>query len=193
MAAAARVLMDAGMDALQRYEAALLGYALERLQSVPGLRIYGDADPSHVDDRVGVIPFNLDGVHHALVAAILGCEGGIGVRNGCFCAQPYVAHLLGRSDLERGDAPGSDRSHKPGMVRVSLARYNTVEDLDALVEMLVRITRGKYQGTYEPAPDTGDYIPVGFTARWCATSGLITLSELGCATCSGIPLPGGAP
>jgi Aminotransferase class-V len=63
-------------------------HALERLRLVPGIRIYGEVHLSRNSDRVGVIPFNLDGVPHALVAAILGYEGGIGVRNGCFCAQP---------------------------------------------------------------------------------------------------------
>ena len=40
-------------------------------------------------------PLHVDGLDHGLVAAVLGYEHGIGVRSGCFCAQPYVAHLLG--------------------------------------------------------------------------------------------------
>ena len=46
------------------------------------------------------------------------------------------------------------------MVRISLAAYNTVEDLDALVEMLVRITEGRYHGAYRQVPESGDYVPV---------------------------------
>ncbi len=45
------------------------------------------------------------------------------------------------------------------MVRASLAAYNTVEDLDALVEMLVRITEGRYRGVYRQVPESGDYVP----------------------------------
>ena len=45
------------------------------------------------------------------------------------------------------------------MVRASLAAYNTVEDLDALVEMLVRITEGRYHGAYRQVPESGDYMP----------------------------------
>ena len=45
-------------------------------------------------ERLGVIPFNLQGLSHYLVAAVLGTEYAIGVRNGCFCAHPYVLHLL---------------------------------------------------------------------------------------------------
>lgn len=89
-----------GMAWVAREEMALTAYALRQLQTVPGLRLYGDSDPARVDERVGVIPFNLDGVPHALVAAILGYEGGIGVRNGCFCAHPYVVHLLGLDGAE---------------------------------------------------------------------------------------------
>jgi selenocysteine lyase/cysteine desulfurase len=163
MAAAARVLMDVGVETMQRHEASLVAYALERLRSVPGIRIYGEAHPSRHGDRVGVIPFNLDGVPHALVAAILGYEGGIGVRNGCFCAQPYVGQLLGVSSREAARLAQKsligDRSERPGMVRASLAAYNTVEDLDALVEMLVQITAGRYLGHYRLAPESGDYVP----------------------------------
>ncbi len=116
-----------------------------------------------ISDRVGVIPFNLDGVPHPLVAAILGYEGGIGVRNGCFCAQPYVGQLLGVSSRETArlaqKSLSGDRSERPGMVRASLAAYNTIEDLDALVETLVRITEGRYHGAYRQVPESGDYVP----------------------------------
>jgi selenocysteine lyase/cysteine desulfurase len=165
LAAAVRALTDIGMDAVQRDEASLVAYALGRLPSVPGLRIYGDSNPAHVDERVGIIAFNLDGVHHGLVAAILGYENGIGVRNGCFCAQPYVAHLLGRSNREAArlnrESPAADRAQRPGMVRVSFGIYNTEEDVDALVEMLVRTTKGDYRGNYRPLPETGDWVPTG--------------------------------
>jgi cysteine desulfurase/selenocysteine lyase len=165
MAAAARVLMAADMDALEHHEASLTTYALERLQSLPGITIYGESDPSRCPDRVGVIPFNLD-KPHALVAAILGYEGGIGVRSGCFCAQPYVAHLLGRAESEPGRwlsaPPAGDRSPRPGMVRVSLGAYNTSEDVDVLVELLGRIIRNDYRGQYCYVPDSSDYRPVGY-------------------------------
>ncbi|HET9317811.1 MAG TPA: aminotransferase class V-fold PLP-dependent enzyme [Vicinamibacteria bacterium] len=156
LAAAASALLEAGLDALSRHEQALTAYALERLASVPGLTLYGDADPSRVADRVGVIPFNLAGFHDGLVAAILGHEVGIGVRHGCFCAQAYVAHLLGIPEAVRRRL--ADR--KPGMVRISFGVYNTPEDVDALVEALLRIGRGEYRGRYALGPD-GEYAPAG--------------------------------
>ena len=74
-AAAARALMDTGMENVERHEAWLTTYALERLQSLPGISLYGATDPHRTHDRVGVIAFNLAAIHHALVAAILGYEG----------------------------------------------------------------------------------------------------------------------
>jgi hypothetical protein len=100
-----------------------------------------------------------------LVAAILGYEGGIGVRSGCFCAQMYVAHLLGldaaRQSRWQHALLSGDRSQRPGMVRMSLGAYNTVDDIDALVAMLQRITQRDYRGHYRRVPESGDFRPVG--------------------------------
>ena len=166
MAVAAQTLMSAGMDSVTRHEAALTAHALEQVQSVPGLTVYGESEPGEVEDRVGVIAFNVGSLPHALVAAILGYEAGIGVRSGCFCAQSYVAHLLGLTETEqarwRREQLAGNRSRRPGMVRMSLGAYNTVEDVDALVEMLRRIERHDYRGQYRPVPESGDYKPAGY-------------------------------
>ena len=156
LAAAVRALSEIGLDALERHERALTAYALERLGSVPGLTLYGERDARRTADRVGVIPFNLDGVPHGLVAAVLGYEAGIGVRHGCFCAQVYVAHLLGIPHAQRGSHTAA--VDKPGMVRASFGAYNTPEDVDALVDALLRLRRGGYRGRYERGPD-GEYTP----------------------------------
>jgi selenocysteine lyase/cysteine desulfurase len=166
MAVAAQTLMDAGMDSVARHEASLTAHALERLQAVTGLTIYGTGDLTAIDDRVGVIAFNLGSLPHALVAAILGYEAGIGVRSGCFCAQSYVAHLLGRA-AGRPDRwqPGhlaAQRTERPGMVRVSLGVYNTRDEVDALVGMLERITHHDYCGHYRRAAGSGDYTPADY-------------------------------
>jgi selenocysteine lyase/cysteine desulfurase len=166
MAVAARALMAADMNRLARHEASLTAYALERLRSLPGVTIYGQSDPGDESDRVGVIAFNVRGIHHALVAAILGYEAGIGVRSGCFCAQPYVACLLGLTasdltDWQRELAAGN-RLPRPGMVRISLGAYNTTEEIDTLVEMLWRIIRNDYQGDYQHVPESGEFRPAGY-------------------------------
>lgn len=163
MAAAAQVLMEVGMDAIAAHEDALIMHALERLPSVSRMKVYGQADPARSSEKVGVIPFNLEGIPHFLVAAVLGYEGGIGVRSGCFCAHPYVVHLLHLSEEEkakwRNRVLRGDKSDMPGLVRASFGCYNTTEDIDRLVEMLQRIARADYQGEYEVHRPSGEYVP----------------------------------
>ncbi len=167
MAAAARALMSIGMQVIAEHEAELLGYALDRLQNVPGIQLYGSTGAADHSDRVGVVPFNLAGVSHFLVAAILGFEGGIGVRSGCFCAHPYVVHLLHLEETEAVDwrerVLGGDKTEMPGMVRASFGCYNNFEDVDRLVEMLQSIAAGDYRGTYEVDVPSGEYHPLGYT------------------------------
>jgi selenocysteine lyase/cysteine desulfurase len=161
MAIAAKTLMNAGIENMARHEHALTAYALDRLRSIPGITVYGRAHGAEANDQLGVIPFNVGSIPHALVAAILGYEGGIGVRSGCFCAQQYVSSLLGIADEARAHSLG-DRSDRPGMVRVSFGVYNTCADVDALVAMLQRIAAGDYRGRYELVPATGEYRPLGY-------------------------------
>jgi selenocysteine lyase/cysteine desulfurase len=169
LASAIQALNQIGMSRIAEHEAQLTAYALERLHPIAGLQLYGDVNPQTTDQRLGVIPFNLKGVPHALVAAILGYEWGIGVRHGCFCAHPYLLHLLGVSQAEadrvRADMLAHDRREMPGMVRASFGLYNTTEEVDVLVEALSRITRGEYAGRYEQDVRSGDYEAVSWTPK----------------------------
>jgi selenocysteine lyase/cysteine desulfurase len=128
-----------------------------------GIRVYGSDDPDRLDDRLGVITFQVEGMPHAKVAAILGFEGGIGVRNGCFCAHPYLLRLLKVSDQEaqayKQQILNHDRSHLPGLVRASFGCYNTLDEIDHLIEMLERIIHGDYRSDYVLHTATGDYLP----------------------------------
>jgi selenocysteine lyase/cysteine desulfurase len=169
---AAQTLMDAGMDSTARHEASLTAHALSRLQEVTGLTFYGAGDPRAMDERVGVIAFNVGSVPHGLVAAVLAYEAGIGVRSGCFCAQSYVAHLLGRTPGRPDRWPpehlAAQRTERPGMVRLSLGVYNTRDEVDALVHMLERITRHDYRGHYRLAAGSGDYTPADYDDAICS-------------------------
>ena len=166
MAAAAQTLMAIGMDNVAAHEGELIAYTLERLDRIPGVRVYGETDPARASEKVGAIPFNLEGVSHFMLAAILGYEGGIGVRSGCFCAHPYVVHLLDLSEAEastwRDQMLMGNKSNMPGMVRASFGCYNGTDDVDQLLEMIERVSRGDYQGDYRLTPSTGEYIPAGY-------------------------------
>ncbi len=150
LAAAAGILSTVGMDRIAAHERDLLGYAYARLRRLRGIDLYGVTD--RLDEKVGTITFTVQGMHHALVAAILGVEGGIGVRNGCFCAHPYVKHVLGVTEEQdrifTEEVLSGDKRHMPGMIRASLGCYSREQDIDVLVEMLERILRGEIKGTY---------------------------------------------
>ncbi len=166
LAAGLQILSQVGMDAVAEHEKVLTTYILERITRIPGLRIYGSSDPGRLDDRLGVISFSLDGIHHGMVAAVLGFEAGIGVRNGCFCAHPYILHLLGvrgqEFDTFKEEVLQHNRSRVPGLVRVSFGCYNDTAEIDYLLEWLGRIQAGKIQGDYVQDKTSGSFFPRGY-------------------------------
>jgi len=173
MAAAAKTLRELGYGAIQRREKGLTKRLLTGLGAIPGVTIYGPVDTDNLDERLGVVSFNLEGIPHQLVAAVLAYEGGIGVRNGCFCTQPYVAELLSLTGEEfsrrMGDTLAGDRSRLPGMVRASLGIYNDEEEISHFLAELARLaekgprlkyTQDKATGAFHPdnySPDPGKY------------------------------------
>jgi selenocysteine lyase/cysteine desulfurase len=162
-AAAARRLADGGLAEISAHEQQLARYSRSRLSELPGVTVFGGAAAG-----LGVIPFALDGRDARLVAAILGHEHGVGVRSGCFCAQPYVHHLLGldRDEIERwvDDARRGDLHAAPGLVRISLGCYNDHDDVDRAVEGLQRILADDVAPTYLQQPD-GSFAPTELGRR----------------------------
>jgi cysteine desulfurase/selenocysteine lyase len=154
--AAIKTLKCIGMEEIFSYEKKLADYALSRLSRIPEIKIYGDKTPG--EDRLGIIPFNIEGLSHDIVAKVLSHEGGIAVRNGCFCAQPYIQRLMGlsskdiRRHIKNPDLP------RPGMVRVSFGLYNTFSEIDELESMLRYIVENreiileKYEGKTGKSP-----------------------------------------
>ena len=114
-AAAADYLDDLGMDNVRAHELEVTAYALERLASVPDVTVYG---PLTANGRTGVVSFNLDGVHPHDAGTILD-EAGIAVRAGHHCCQPLHRSLDVAATL-----------------RASFYVYNSVDEVDALVDAL---------------------------------------------------------
>ncbi len=167
LAAAIRYLEGCGMKNIENHERTLTSYALRKLAQIKGITIYGENDPDNIENRVGVITFNLDGVPHELTAAALAWEDGIAVRSGCFCAHPYILHLLGLKPQHVAriiqKKRTGDLSGIPGMVRVSIAAYNNKKDIDRLVECLGKITNmarsGELAERYVFSRETGAFYP----------------------------------
>jgi selenocysteine lyase/cysteine desulfurase len=137
LGAVLEVLQRLGMERIHADEQRLLHHLLAELSALPGARIYGDPDLDRTP-RLGTVAFNLDGLEHGLVAAVLNDYHNVAVRNGCFCAHPYVRELLKPElwalDMDP-DAENMAALLKPwqGMVRASLGLYTGEDDIAALL------------------------------------------------------------
>ncbi|MFP7297374.1 cysteine desulfurase [Neobacillus niacini] len=117
LGAAIDFLNEIGLDNIEKHEHKLAQYALEKMSSVPGMTIYGPLDASK---RAGLVTFNISDVHPHDVATVLDAEG-IAVRAGHHCAQPLMKWLKASATA-----------------RASFYLYNTEDDIDKLVEGLVK-------------------------------------------------------
>lgn len=140
------------------------------LAAVPGVHLLG---PGPETETLPVAAFTVEGVAHALVAARLAVEDGIGVRHGCFCAHPYLIRLLGLSGEEvlayREDVRRGDRSRMPGAVRASAGINTTEADIERFLYALARIASGEIPPiVYRQETRTGDFVPDPAVAPWAA-------------------------
>jgi cysteine desulfurase/selenocysteine lyase len=120
LAAAVDWLDSVGIEGAHAHESEIADYALGRLAEIPGLRVFG---PPAGDDRVGIISFEVGGVHPHDVSEILDRHA-IAVRAGHHCAQILM-----------------DRLGVAATTRASLAVYNTREEIDRLVDALNDVRR----------------------------------------------------
>ncbi len=117
--AAVDYLSAIGMEQVSGHEHEIIEYALERLEEVPGLRLFG---PS-ADHKGGVASFTFDGVHPHDVAQILDRDG-IAVRAGHHCAQPL-----------------HEKFGIPATTRASFYLYSTKSEVDALIEGIYKVKK----------------------------------------------------
>ncbi|HSR40915.1 MAG TPA: cysteine desulfurase, partial [Longimicrobiales bacterium] len=120
LAAAVDYLDSVGLEAIHEHEREVVGHALDRLGEIPGMRIYG---PTEREERSGVVAFTLGDAHPHDIATILDSEG-VAIRAGHHCAQLVMKHY--------GVA---------ATTRASFYLYNTVDEVDRLVEGL-EVVRG---------------------------------------------------
>ncbi len=118
LAVALDYLSSLGMDNIAKHEHELTAYALERMQTIPGMRIFGEA--AHRD---AVISFQVGHIHHMDMGTLLD-RLGIAIRTGHHCAQPLMQRL-----------------GVLGTARASFALYNTRGEVDQLVAGIERVSR----------------------------------------------------
>lgn len=116
--AAIDYLTGIGMDNIHAHESAIIGYALERLSEVPGVRILG---PEHADKRGGLAAFTMEHFHPHDIAQVLNHEG-LAVRAGHHCAMPLHQRL-----------------NVVASTRASFYLYNTFDEVDRLIEGLYAV------------------------------------------------------
>ena len=118
LATAIDYLCSVGLDHVMAHEQELTRYCMEQLRTIPGMRLFGEAE--HKD---AVVSFLVGDIHHLDMGTLLD-RLGIAVRTGHHCAQPLM-NRLGIS----------------GTVRASFALYNTKEEIDVLVAGIRRVSQ----------------------------------------------------
>jgi len=116
LATAIDYVQNLGLENIAAYEKELLNYATKKMESIEGLRIIGTAE-----NKVSVISFNLDNIHHYDAGMVID-KMGIAVRTGHHCAEPLM-----------------DRFNIEGTIRASFSFYNTKEEIDKLYEAILTV------------------------------------------------------
>ena len=151
LAAACDALVGADRARLAADEAVLLQRLRRGLAGVSGVHELALFDPEH--PRVGIVAFTVDGWECGRFAAALSAEYGIGVRDGLFCAHPFVRRLT-------GSVAGGCAGTTGTALRASLGLGSTAEDVDRLLDAVRTLTRegarwryGQVDGAFVPWPD----------------------------------------
>ncbi len=110
-------LSQIGMEAVARHEHEIIEYALERLEEIPGVRVFGP----EASQKGGVASFTLDGVHPHDISQILDGDG-IAIRAGHHCAMPL-----------------HEKFNLPATARASFYLYNTLTEVDRLIESIYKV------------------------------------------------------
>ena len=113
--AAIEYMDNIGLGNIQAHEDELLKYCTQELKEIEGLKIYGEAK-----NKIAVISFNVEGIHHYDLGSLLD-QFGVAVRIGHHCAQPVMNYFK-----------------IPGTVRISFSFYNTKEEIDLMIKALKR-------------------------------------------------------
>jgi cysteine desulfurase/selenocysteine lyase len=117
LGAAVDYLSGVGMPAIAAHEQEIVSYALERLEEIPGVWIFGP----EAEHKGGVVSFTLDGVHPHDISQILDLDG-IAIRAGHHCAMPL-----------------HEKFNLPATARASFYLYNTMEEVDRLVDAIYKV------------------------------------------------------
>jgi len=153
-----------GVDMIKKREDELIAPALDELRQIRGLKILAE----NIKDRLGVISFYMEGIHHNLVTRLLNDLYGIQVRGGCSCAGTY-GHFLLNVDYDQShkitdNIDSGDLSLKPGWVRLSLHPTMTSEELKVIIEALkyISLNISDLRKEYQHCKSSNEFFHQGF-------------------------------
>ena len=106
-------ISDLGLNTIAEHENKLLEYATKEILKIKGVKIYGTSE-----NKSGIISFNIDGIHPYDIGVLLD-KMGIAIRTGHHCTQPIM-----------------ERFNIPGTARISLAIYNTIEEINICMDSI---------------------------------------------------------
>ncbi len=115
---AIKFINNTGKEIIHKYEKKIKDYTLKKLQSIDGLKLFGNAK-----NRIGVFSFTIEKLHYYDLGLLLDAKG-IAIRTGHHCTQPIM-----------------DKFKLEGTARISLAIYNSIEEIDYFIDSLNNIIR----------------------------------------------------
>ena len=115
---AIKFINNTGREIIHKYENKIKDYTLKKLQSIDGLKLFGNAK-----NRIGVFLFIIEKLHYYDLGLLLDAKG-IAIRTGHHCTQPIM-----------------DKFKLEGTARISLAIYNSIEEIDYFIDSLNNIIR----------------------------------------------------
>lgn len=158
-AMAIRLKEKMGIDKIHARERELVSIALQKLSGLSGLHILA----GNITDRLGVISFYIDKIHHNLATRLLNDRFGIQLRGGCSCAGTYGHFLLGvdfslsKEITDRIEA--GDLSMKPGWIRLSLHPTMRNDELFYIIDSIGQVIENikEWEADYIYDPHTNEF------------------------------------
>jgi len=153
-----RTIMNIGINRIENHEAILYREAYHLFSSLNIVIV--SPDPKFGTSSA-ILSFHTPSYDSALIGSILCYEYGICVRSGCMCAIMLVSHLLGKTDDDltsmKKSITNGQAQPLPGVIRISFAMYNTLDEVHAVYQAMKNILNGDIRYIYTKQGDS--YIP----------------------------------
>jgi len=132
------------MDVIREEEKKLTSRLLDGMSQINGMKVFGikDTTSPEIENKLGVVVFNLKGAMPYKIAKELALQSGIGIRYGCHCSHILVKQILhvgpSLKKFQRLIQSLFPKMRFPGVARVSLGIENSNEEVDVLISALTK-------------------------------------------------------